>query len=212
MRVSPFDLVLIIHADPVADMTDEHPYEKVNGLNNVMVPHGLCRYVKSIFIGRAQDEITPKTMDRWLVLSSDNSPVQYSVFHEYFPGGKISSVPEDATAYIHRKKTSHALAMAVWTDNTPENLEAAKKGVHELIQPSIDLEAVPEELGYSNYSQCYPVDSVLDLTDVWSMTGGEADSSANQLLFGENYPRLQKIKRKYDPEGLFNKWYNISDT
>lgn len=151
---------------PVVDLTDEMPYEKVNCFNNHMVPHGLCRYMKSVFIGRAQDEVTPKIMDSWLALSNDKSPVQYAIFHEYFPGGKISSVSADTTAFFHRKKTSHALCLATWKENTQENFEIAKKGARQLVQPSIDLEAIPEDLGYSNYSQCFPFDDVLDLTRV----------------------------------------------
>jgi len=28
-------------------------------------------------------------------------------------------------------------------------------------------------------------------------------------LFGSNYPRLQRIKAKYDPNMVFNKWFPI---
>lgn len=30
------------------------------------------------------------------------------------------------------------------------------------------------------------------------------------ILFGPNYPKLQKIKGKYDPENMFNKWFPIT--
>ena len=30
------------------------------------------------------------------------------------------------------------------------------------------------------------------------------------LAFGENYQRLSEIKRVYDPEEVFNKWFPIS--
>jgi len=29
------------------------------------------------------------------------------------------------------------------------------------------------------------------------------------VLFGANYPRLQKIKAKYDPNMVFSKWFPI---
>jgi FAD/FMN-containing dehydrogenase len=29
-------------------------------------------------------------------------------------------------------------------------------------------------------------------------------------VFGSNYPRLQQIKKKYDPEMLFSKWFVIT--
>jgi FAD/FMN-containing dehydrogenase len=30
-----------------------------------------------------------------------------------------------------------------------------------------------------------------------------------RIAFGENYPRLQEVKKIYDPKGLFNKWFPI---
>jgi FAD/FMN-containing dehydrogenase len=30
------------------------------------------------------------------------------------------------------------------------------------------------------------------------------------VLFGEKYPRLQELKKKYDPENIFNKWFAIT--
>ena len=31
-----------------------------------------------------------------------------------------------------------------------------------------------------------------------------------EALFGKNYPRLQELKKKYDPENIFNKWFAIT--
>ena len=36
------------------------------------------------------------------------------------------------------------------------------------------------------------------------------NSDKARLVFAENYPRLQQIKKKYDPEVVFAKWLPIT--
>jgi FAD/FMN-containing dehydrogenase len=38
---------------------------------------------------------------------------------------------------------------------------------------------------------------------------GSADERA-KLVFAENYPKLQRIKKCYDPDNVFNKWFPIT--
>lgn len=40
-------------------------------------------------------------------------------------------------------------------------------------------------------------------------TGDRSAFDKARLVFAENYPRLQKIKMKYDPDVVFNKWLPI---
>ena len=38
--------------------------------------------------------------------------------------------------------------------------------------------------------------------------GSQGDKAS--VAFGENYQRLGEVKRVYDPDGVFNKWFPIA--
>lgn len=55
--------------------------------------------------------------------------------------------------------------------------------------------AAQESLGYANYGDPFS-------------TRNETDKYAKKL-FGPNYTRLQEVKRKYDPDMIFDRWFAI---
>lgn len=40
-------------------------------------------------------------------------------------------------------------------------------------------------------------------------TDASTNSDRSATLFGANYPKLQALKKKYDPDVVFNKWFPI---
>ena len=46
------------------------------------------------------------------------------------------------------------------------------------------------------------------ITDTGPMAPTKGNAAA-EGLFRHNYPRLQEIKAKYDPNCIFNRWYGI---
>ena len=137
-----------------------------------------------------------------------------SIILEYFSLGRVRSVPLEATAF-RRASTVNVLVGFVWTDNKPENDAIAKRYAHdvaEILGRGQSALTTSESLGYSNYGTfCLFERSSIHKRDIISdpeAVVGNRDKA--KLVFAENYPRLQRIKRKYDPEVIFNKWFPIT--
>jgi FAD/FMN-containing dehydrogenase len=95
-------------------------------------------------------------------------------------GGAIGSVGADATAFGHRSAVATAQYTATWTDpgTSPARFDAYVRGFRSAMAPWLGSAA------YVNY----------------------ADASITNFgtaYWGSNYPRLQAIKRTYDPGNLF---------
>jgi hypothetical protein len=187
-------------------MCCEMPYEKVNELNNDMLPHGFRHYGKSVFFKQSQKQVAPKLFEHLVSVSASTS-VQFAIFQQYFPGKKVAAVPTDQTAYFHRGSTCHCECMVTWSDPN-EDLEAVRQTVKGLLKHVSDAENASYDLGYPNYS-AFPAPPAIELTVV--PPGGDVTStSAIEALFGHNYTRLRELKGKYDPDQVFKKWYAIA--
>jgi hypothetical protein len=96
-------------------------------------------------------------------------------------GGAVASVPPEATAFVHRRAASCVQYQSRWNVNAPEATRAANiawlEGFHAAM-------AEWNRGAYVNYP-----DPTLD---------GYAEQ-----YYGANLPRLQQVKRAYDPDNLF---------
>jgi FAD/FMN-containing dehydrogenase len=110
-------------------------------------------------------------------------PVESNLGKIWFDGlgGAVASVPPDATAFVHRHASSCVQYQSRWNVNAPEATRAANiawlEGFH-------DAMAKWNRGAYVNYP-----DPTLD---------GYAEQ-----YYGANLPRLQQVKRAYDPDNLF---------
>jgi hypothetical protein len=112
-------------------------------------------------------------------------------------GGRINAVAPDATATARRSAIFDMACNAGWTDPAEEekSLTWVRAFYRELFADSGGV-PVPGE----TYDGAFINHPDVDLADPGMNTSGVAWST---LYYGENYPRLQRIKAKYDPKNVF---------
>lgn len=97
-------------------------------------------------------------------------------------GGATNDVPMDATAYAHRDALYYIQTYALGIPHVSNKTKAFLTGINNLIQDSVPNAQLGAYAGY--------VDPAL--------------VDAQEQYWGTNYPRLQQIKRKYDPTDVFH--------
>jgi len=187
---------------PVMNTCKEIPYEELNSIQNFNVKPGSNFYIKGIFSSGPQVGVAEKLVSRHPELSK-NSGLNLITLFELIPTNKVLTVPNNATAHIRGPRVNVAV-MASWpgTDKDANKLEAARSAAAELSRIVIDGETIipeSENTGYGNYTS----------EEVTSAAAGRTGIKA-EALFGENYARLQKLKKEYDPDLIFFKWTPIT--
>jgi len=135
-----------------------------------------------------------KAYDAWLEITkkAPESCLLYNFFHKT----KAASVPVDATAYAGRHADPDTVCSVIWSDPEFSVAEAREACLTlKAIVSESSTQECQDSLGYVNYADLY---STLNETDQYA-----------RKLFGRNYPRLQEVKKKYDPEGVWNTWFAI---
>ncbi|KAH9836777.1 uncharacterized protein C8Q71DRAFT_58980 [Rhodofomes roseus] len=181
---------------PVLDQVKEIPYEDVNSLQNASLYHGQGVYFKGAAHRRPDYETVLRAFDRAAALNAGPGPNPRVIF-EYYPLQRITSHDSGETPF-RRDCIPSALVVALWGEDTQENSTRGREMVYELIgllkdaNPQLSEE---EKAGYSNY-------------DDDAVSKGAAEKA--RLVFGKHYARLQEVKKRYDPENVFHKWFPIT--
>jgi FAD/FMN-containing dehydrogenase len=98
-------------------------------------------------------------------------------------GGAMDAVPQDATAFVHRRATSLFTLSASWDPNTPSQQS----------QPLIGwVNNIWEATGAYATASAYQ-----NFTD-------PALQDWQRAYYGTNLPRLTRVKRAYDPDNVFH--------
>nr|AGK29855.1 FAD-binding protein [Volvariella volvacea] len=185
---------------PVLDETTEIPYEKLNTLQNAMVYPGQGVYMK----GLSQTEPHYDTISRAYhkALELVQQGFRPAVLYEYVPLHKVMSVPSGDSAF-RREGTSNVLAVMLWDGDDPKRTQVARSTAYEIADILLGGQGgltAAQKLGYGNYADF----------DFGAEIGQPIQADGARLAFGDKYPRLQEIKRKYDPDNIFNKWFPIT--
>ncbi|RPD66671.1 FAD-binding domain-containing protein [Lentinus tigrinus ALCF2SS1-7] len=183
--------------NPVADMAKEQPYEVVNSLQNDVAYPGQNVYMKGCFAPETYPRaILPHAFQRVVELSAAGTH-NIALLLEYFPLAQANAVPDNATAYP-RGLSSNVLCLVFAKEDSEEAFKYSRDVAHELTGMIAGKDT--NNVGYGNYS---PDSDALS-------TDGTVRASGAEANFGSNYKRLQEIKKKYDPELVFNKWFVIT--
>jgi len=187
----------------IADKTKEIPFEALNGLHDARVARRKGIYTRGVPHKKPNVQHIHQALSLLLQTRQENILTPAIAF-EYFPLLKFTLVPHDKMA-LRRDSTSNATIIVSWDKNSVsaqehEAKEQSAKMVAQQLVEIITSQQQPEMeeiqgLGYSNYDT--------------EALNSSADERA-RLVFAENYPKLQRIKKCYDPDNVFNKWIPIT--
>ena len=165
-------------------------------------------------------EIAREVFNRMCELSSPE--LRLAVLFELFPLAKINEVPNDATAFSIRGPAQNIMCLVSWDDKgdgdvvrREEETERGRQLARLMTDIIANAEKAPEESkmrAYGNYGKLkgtYPFILKINLTPCNTVGDEKLEMDRAQKVFGDNYPRLQQIKGKYDPDMVFSKWFTI---
>ncbi|KAG8885727.1 hypothetical protein FRB98_001680 [Tulasnella sp. 332] len=176
---------------PIINKSAQTPYDKIATFADAACE----RLGTKINIGAPFNnfdyETVQRSYDLWLraTVKAPHSVILY----EFLDYTQMSKVPMDATACPWRTMDKIAMIGIMGFTDEAEAMKLSEE-LRTCISSS-STESTRESIGYPNYSHALGADN-------------ETDANARKA-FGSNYTQLQQLKRKYDPEMVFNKWYCV---
>ncbi len=166
---------------PIADLFAPLPYQQMQTILDASLPHNNRYYWKSGFLQALSDEAIDTIIAHGATVPSPLTPIIIEMY-----GGKACEEPEGGTAYPHRQPLYDLVIIGAWS--APEDDEkniAWTRGLWDAMQPFTTNKVYVNTLGTE---------------------GGERVKEA----YGDSYPRLLRLKKKWDPENLFHMNQNIN--
>ncbi|EWZ38498.1 hypothetical protein BFJ63_vAg330 [Fusarium oxysporum f. sp. narcissi] len=190
----------LLEIKATANNTEMMTTAKTNTLLNSVMDHGIRRLMGSGNITMPLDiEPMLQTAETFWEFCESRDGMGKSVLAiEFFPTDKIREVPQDATAYANRGDYYDAMTSFAWENPAYDS---------EIRQFNRSLcKRIRETNGYSATAGGHwskgPVGVYINI---------EADSISPKDAWGVNLHRLRELKKKFDPNNVFNKWHGIAE-
>ncbi|CAE6432007.1 unnamed protein product [Rhizoctonia solani] len=189
-RFAPF-----LSIQHLADQTKELPYELINAQQNEQAQHGDNVYMT----GTSRSSFPPSVARTLFTTFSEIAAPPFNgsaVIVEYLPLHLVRAASSETSAFPGRLKGDNIVFLVHWPRMDPtggtETARAHATRLKEVIwEREREIGGEVDSSGYANYQ-----------TEA-------ADHDAAASHFGPLYPRLQAVKAKCDPHGLFDKFYPI---
>ena len=170
-------------AKPLMDGFGPTSYYDLQTMLAEEIPYGMQSKWRGGYFtdGGFDDDAFARIIDGFQRLPSGYTMARFDLLG----GGAIARVPADATAFVHRDSLFYISIISVWErdDETDANV-AWTDEIAASLRPYLSGEV------YQNYAD-------EDLVD-WPAA-----------YYGANYPRLQQVKREYDPTDFFRHGQSI---
>lgn len=160
---------------PVADLSGVVPWVETQSAMDELFPEGARYYWKSHFA----DELTDEAISTLLEYDS-RRPSPEALLYVRTLGGAIARVPDEESAFAHRSAGFNISVDASWSD------------------PALDDTAIDWARSAWDALAPYSTGGVYV-----NFAGLDDDGDLRKATLGRSAQRLDEIRRRYDPEGLF---------
>jgi FAD/FMN-containing dehydrogenase len=167
-------------ATPIADLGGPIPYSALNSLLDALLPKGRRYYFRSGYL----TGLTPEAISA-MIASHATTSMSQCEFHIHDLGGAVARVGADETAFGDRT-APYALNMVCGWDD-PADDEANMAWIRDV---GTRLDEFCTGGVYSNF------------------LGAEGEERT-KAAYGDKLPRLQALKRAWDPDNVFHRNQNI---
>ncbi|UZP35479.1 hypothetical protein NXS19_003295 [Fusarium pseudograminearum] len=190
----------LLQLESVVDNTEMMTTAKTNTLLNMVMDHGIRRLTGSgnVVMPLDIEPMLQTAQTFWEFCEVHGGMGKSVIAIEFFPTDKIRESAQDATAYANRGDYYDVLTLFGWED--PDHDGEVRKFNRSICRQVRETNGYQAGAG-GRWSKG-PVGVYINVE-----AGGISPNDA----WGANLPRLRALKKKYDPQNVFNKWHSIAE-